>query len=92
MLNALSTALFTLALRLASEANKMPAGLLALASNPRLSPALAALFKRACPLLDSPRTRAAVQHVARHLHPPFPGKTGVQYSSHCVSAPFFSGV
>jgi AraC family transcriptional regulator, activator of mtrCDE len=44
MLNALSTGLFTLALRLASEANKMPAGLLALASNPRLSPALTALF------------------------------------------------
>jgi AraC family transcriptional regulator, activator of mtrCDE len=44
MLNALSTALFTLALRLASEANGTPAGLLALAGNPRLSPALTALF------------------------------------------------
>jgi AraC family transcriptional regulator, activator of mtrCDE len=44
MLNALSTALFTLALRLASEANETPTGLLALAGNPRLSPALTALF------------------------------------------------
>jgi AraC family transcriptional activator of mtrCDE len=44
MLNALSTALFTLVLRLASEANVPPAGLLALAGNPRLSPALTALF------------------------------------------------
>jgi AraC family transcriptional regulator, activator of mtrCDE len=44
MLNALSTALFTLALRLASEANEAPTGLLAIAGNPRLSPALTALF------------------------------------------------
>jgi AraC family transcriptional activator of mtrCDE len=44
MLNALSTALFTLALRLASEADETPTGLLALAGNPRLSPALTALF------------------------------------------------
>ncbi len=44
MLNALSTALFALALRLASEALEMPEGLLALAGNPRLAPALTALF------------------------------------------------
>jgi len=44
MLNALSTALFALALRLTTEANETPAGLLALAGNPRLSPALTALF------------------------------------------------
>src|SRR5262249_10918490 len=44
MLNALSTALFTLALRLASEADETPTGLLALAGNPRLSPALTAPF------------------------------------------------
>jgi AraC family transcriptional activator of mtrCDE len=44
MLNALSTALFTLALRLASETNETPTGLLAIAGNPRLSPALTALF------------------------------------------------
>jgi AraC family transcriptional regulator, activator of mtrCDE len=44
MLNALSTALFALALRLASESQHAPAGLLALAGNPRLAPALTALF------------------------------------------------
>ncbi|HEY4085789.1 MAG TPA: AraC family transcriptional regulator [Bryobacteraceae bacterium] len=44
MLNALSTAMFTLTLRLASEANEAPAGLLALAGHPRLAGALAALF------------------------------------------------
>jgi AraC family transcriptional regulator, activator of mtrCDE len=44
MLNALSTALFTLTLRLASEGHETPAGLLTLAANPRLSPALTALF------------------------------------------------
>jgi AraC family transcriptional activator of mtrCDE len=45
MLNALSTALFALTLRLASEAVDAPAGLLALAGNPRLAPALAAMFQ-----------------------------------------------
>ncbi|HEY4252760.1 MAG TPA: cupin domain-containing protein [Roseomonas sp.] len=45
MLNALSTALFALVLRLASEAAVAPTGLLALASHPRLAPALAALFQ-----------------------------------------------
>jgi AraC family transcriptional regulator, activator of mtrCDE len=44
MLNALSTELSTVALRLASEANETPTGLLAFAGNPRLSPALTALF------------------------------------------------
>ena len=44
MINALSTALFALALRLASEALETPEGLLALAGNPRLAPALTALF------------------------------------------------
>ncbi|MGC1301208.1 MAG: AraC family transcriptional regulator [Caulobacteraceae bacterium] len=46
MLNALSTALFALALRLASETREAPAGLLALAGNPRLAPALTALFQQ----------------------------------------------
>jgi AraC family transcriptional activator of mtrCDE len=45
MLNALSTAMFALVLRLASESTDAPAGLLALACHPRLAPALAALFK-----------------------------------------------
>jgi len=44
MLNALSTAMFALVLRLASETVETPEGLLALAGNPRLAPALAALF------------------------------------------------
>jgi AraC family transcriptional activator of mtrCDE len=44
MLNGLSTALFTLTMRLASEAKEAPAGLLALAGHPRLAPALSALF------------------------------------------------
>ncbi|RSU54161.1 cupin domain-containing protein [Sphingobium yanoikuyae] len=46
MLNALSTAMFALVLRLASESMEAPDGLLALAGNPRLAPALAALFNR----------------------------------------------
>ncbi|HEV7775592.1 MAG TPA: AraC family transcriptional regulator [Luteibacter sp.] len=45
MLNALSTALFALTLRLASEAHEAPAGLLALAGYPRLAPALEAMFR-----------------------------------------------
>jgi AraC family transcriptional activator of mtrCDE len=44
MLNALSTAMFALVLRLASETEAAPRGLLALASHPRLAPAVAALF------------------------------------------------
>lgn len=44
MLNALSTAMFALILRLASESQDAPMGLLALAGHPRLAPALAALF------------------------------------------------
>lgn len=46
MLNALSTALFALALRFASEREEAPEGLLALAGYPRLAPALEALFQR----------------------------------------------
>jgi AraC family transcriptional activator of mtrCDE len=46
MLNALSTAMFALVLRLASEASNAPTGLLALAGHPRLAPALAALFNQ----------------------------------------------
>lgn len=44
ILNALSSALFTLALRAASEPEQVPAGLLALARNPRLAPAITAMF------------------------------------------------
>lgn len=44
MLDALSTALFALTLRFASESGEAPAGLLALAGYPRLAPALDAMF------------------------------------------------
>ena len=44
MLNALSTAMFALVLRLASETEGAPRGLLALAGHPRLAPAIAAMF------------------------------------------------
>lgn len=44
MLSALSTAMFALTLRLASEGDHAPAGLLALAGRSRLAPAVAAMF------------------------------------------------
>jgi AraC family transcriptional activator of mtrCDE len=44
ILNALTSALFTLALRAASESERPPAGLLALAGHPRLAPAISAMF------------------------------------------------
>jgi AraC family transcriptional activator of mtrCDE len=44
VLNALSSALFTLVLRAASESENAPAGLLALAGHPRLGPAISAMF------------------------------------------------
>lgn len=44
MLNGLSSALFALVLRLASESETPPMGLLSLAGHPRLAPALMAMF------------------------------------------------
>jgi AraC family transcriptional activator of mtrCDE len=44
ILNALSSALFTLVLRAASESEQAPAGLLALTGHPRLAPAISAMF------------------------------------------------
>lgn len=44
ILNALSSALFTLVLRAASESDQAPAGLLALVGHPRLAPAIAAML------------------------------------------------
>lgn len=44
ILNALSSALFTLVLRAASQSSQAPEGLLALAGHPRLAPAIAAMF------------------------------------------------
>ncbi|WP_423199996.1 MULTISPECIES: cupin domain-containing protein [unclassified Cupriavidus] len=46
MLNALSTALFTLVLRAATKSARAETGLLALAGHPRLAPAVAAMFAR----------------------------------------------
>jgi AraC family transcriptional activator of mtrCDE len=45
MLNAFSTAMFALTLRMASELEEAPTGLLALAGYPRLAPALDVLFR-----------------------------------------------
>ncbi|MGO7762855.1 AraC family transcriptional regulator [Rhizobium ruizarguesonis] len=44
VLNALSSALFTLVMRAASESERAPEGLLALTGHPRLAPAIAAIF------------------------------------------------
>ncbi|MGY4340977.1 AraC family transcriptional activator of mtrCDE [Bradyrhizobium sp. LM2.9] len=44
ILNALSSALFTLTLRAASESEQAPEGLLAVAGNPRLAPAISAML------------------------------------------------
>ncbi|GAB3427499.1 AraC family transcriptional regulator [Massilia solisilvae] len=44
ILNALTSVLFTLVLRAASESDQAPAGLLALSGHPRLAPAIAAMF------------------------------------------------
>ncbi|MDH4612690.1 cupin domain-containing protein [Pseudomonas sp. BN102] len=44
ILNALSSALFTLVVRAASESEQASAGLLALAGHPRLAPAISAMF------------------------------------------------
>ncbi|HEY4365725.1 MAG TPA: AraC family transcriptional regulator [Steroidobacteraceae bacterium] len=61
MLNALSTAMFALTLRLASESQAAPAGLLALAGHPRLAPALAALF-------NEPAHAWTLPELARRCH------------------------
>jgi AraC family transcriptional activator of mtrCDE len=44
ILNSLTSALFTLVLRAASESDQAPAGLLALSGHPRLAPAISAMF------------------------------------------------
>ena len=58
MLNAYSAALFTLALRLASETADAPVGILALAGRPRLAPALNAM-------LDNPGDDWTLPRLAR---------------------------
>jgi AraC family transcriptional regulator, activator of mtrCDE len=72
MLNALSTAMFALALRLTSEAAAPPTGLLALVGHPRLAPALAAMFNepaRAWSLPELARLcRMSRATFVRHFH------------------------
>jgi AraC family transcriptional activator of mtrCDE len=61
MLNALSAALFTLALRLAGESDEAPLGLLALAGDSRLAPALTAM-------LEAPAHPWTLPELARLCH------------------------
>jgi AraC family transcriptional regulator, activator of mtrCDE len=64
MLNALSTAMFALTLRLASETKDPPAGLLALVGHPRLAPALAAMFNEPARSWSLPEL-ARICHMSR---------------------------
>ncbi|MDY0872836.1 AraC family transcriptional regulator [Dongia rigui] len=64
MLDLLSAALFTLALRLAGEGTSAPTGLLALAGNPRLRPAVTALFNQPARDWTLPEL-AALCHMSR---------------------------
>jgi len=64
MLNALSAALFALALRRAGDALAAPTGLLALVGSPRLAPAVAALFNEPSRAWTLPAL-AALCHMSR---------------------------
>jgi AraC family transcriptional activator of mtrCDE len=64
MLNALSTALFALTLRVASESHAAPSGVLALAAHPRLAPAVTALFQEPARAWTLP-TLARLCHLSR---------------------------
>jgi hypothetical protein len=98
MLNALSTAMFTLTLRLASEAPEAPAGLLALAGHPRLAPALAALFHEPCRSWTPAAWRRAAHTSAgrqpridrRHNGAPFSGEIGA-FRQRCGHRPCRDG-
>jgi AraC family transcriptional activator of mtrCDE len=61
VVNQLSGALFALTLRSASEAGEAPRGLLALAQQPRLQPAIAAMF-------DDPATPWTLPALAKLCH------------------------
>lgn len=71
MLNALSTAMFALVLRLASETGDAPRGLLALAGHPRLAPVVAAMFNAPARAWTLPEL---AQHVACDPRPSIPGE------------------
>lgn len=64
LLNALSSALFALVLRAASEAEAPPPGLLALAGHPRLAPAISAMFNDPVRAWTLPEL-AALAHMSR---------------------------
>ena len=76
MLNALSTALFTLTLRLASEARDRPVGLLALAGHSRSGSSLVGPVQRAGPPVDAAQAGAALQHVQGDHGAAVSGETG----------------
>jgi AraC family transcriptional activator of mtrCDE len=64
MLNALSAALFALVLRVASESEAPPPGLLALAGHPRLAPAISAMLAEPARAWTLPEL-AALCHMSR---------------------------
>jgi AraC family transcriptional activator of mtrCDE len=64
MLNALSAVMFALVLRRASESAAAPAGLLALAGEPRLAPALKVLFEQPARAWSLPEL-ARLSHMSR---------------------------
>lgn len=74
LLNALSTAMFALVLRLASEAHDVPRGLLAVAGHPRLAPAMVALFQNPSRSMVAAGACAPVQHVASDVCPSVSGQ------------------
>jgi AraC family transcriptional activator of mtrCDE len=64
ILNALSSALFTIVLREASKSGQAPTGLLALAGHPRLAPAISAMFSEPARSWNLPEL-AALCHMSR---------------------------
>src|SRR5258707_1702435 len=74
MLNALSTAMFALVMRLASETEDAPRGLLALAGHPRLAPAVAPPVNKPPPAWFLARPSALWHMSPGTLARPFPEK------------------
>jgi Cupin len=74
ILNALSTAMFALVLRLASEADDAPVGLLALAGHPPSGPGADGAIQRTGAGLVAAGARPSLQHVARDAGAPVPGE------------------
>jgi hypothetical protein len=74
ILSALSTAMFALVLRLASEADDAPVGLLALAGHPPSGPGADGAIQRTGGGLVAAGARPSLQHVARDAGAPVPGE------------------